>query len=126
MRVATGSIRQKRTLDEKTGNWVLVTLYFVNGVEVTKREFDRCFPDRARELSRTERRRMAKAGAARWPLKSTAMAVHPEQVEEANEHLKKNGCASRHDADGRLVIPDGGDRKRVMRLRNALDRDSFN
>lgn len=121
-----GTIRNKRTLCEKTGDWINVTLYFLDGVEVTKKEFDKVFPDKDAELSLAEKRRLAASGCARWPMKSVAMAVHPDQVKEANAFLEKHGSKCHHTKDGRMVIPDNAERKKVLKLKGYFDKDSFN
>jgi hypothetical protein len=56
-----------------------------------------------------------------WPLRSKALAVHKTQVVEANERNRRHGIAARYEADGTCVIPDRGDRARLLRLEKAHD-----
>lgn len=51
-----------------------------------------------------------------WPQTSLAMAVHPKQVAKANAKLKAAGTTAYHLRDGRLVIPDAGQRKKVIKM----------
>lgn len=96
--------------------------------EVTERQFNRLVPskpfgDGPITLGGSTKKQVG-AGHT-WPMKSLSLAVHPTQVAEANQHLKENGCSARHSPDGIMHIPDAGDKKRVMRAKNARDWDSF-
>jgi hypothetical protein len=95
-----GEIRVKRTLD-KNGNWMLSNLYFIQGREVTKAQFDKALPDGEAGIdTRAERKSRKRA----WPIKSEGAAVHPKQRMEAIEFAKKRGVPTYHDRHGRPVF----------------------
>jgi hypothetical protein len=57
---------------------------------------------------------------------SRAMAVHRSQVAEADERNRRHGVNVRYDpATGNAMIPDAGERKKLMKLEGMVDHDSF-
>jgi hypothetical protein len=92
--------------------------YFIDGVEVAKETYDARFPDRPLATVATETRSCGSG----WPMKSIALAVHPEQVAEANERNRKAGVNVTYESDGTAVIPDRGERRRLLRLEGMHDR----
>jgi hypothetical protein len=61
-----------------------------------------------------------------WPQTSLALAVHPKQVAEANQRLKAAGSTAYHKPDGSMVIPDAGQRKKVIKMvPHRVDLESF-
>lgn len=56
-----------------------------------------------------------------WPLVSEALAVHPKQVAEANARAKRHGISVTYQKDGRCIIPDRGNRKKLLRLEGLHD-----
>lgn len=56
-----------------------------------------------------------------WPQLSMAMAVHPKQVQEANERNKRHGVNVTYRRDGMAVIPDRKERKKLARLEGFRD-----
>lgn len=97
--------------------------------EVTEKQFNRLVPskpfgeDGPIALGGSSKKNVGKGHT--WPMRSMAMSVLPSQVEEANNHLKTNGCNARHSPDGIMHIPDAGDKKRVLRAKGARDYDSY-
>lgn len=91
--------------------------YFLEGREVAAAEFDAAFP--AKPLGEP-----ATSSLTGWPLVSSALAVHPSQVEAANARNARHGIAARYDRKGKAVIPDRGDRKRLMRLEGMHDNEA--
>lgn len=64
-------------------------------------------------------------GTRTWPLRSEALAVHPEQVDEANLRNKRAGVAAYYEPDGTCVIADNGARRRLLRLERCIDRAGY-
>lgn len=60
-----------------------------------------------------------------WPQTSLALAVHSTQVAEANDKLKAAGLSAYHLPDGRMVVPDAGERKKVLKFKRYVDHESF-
>lgn len=89
--------------------------YFLDGTEVTEAAFKEVFPDHEG----------APGGhsSSGWPLKSEAAACHPTQVAEMNERNLRHGVATTYLPDGTAVIPNRGDRKKLLRLEGYHDRD---
>lgn len=61
------------------------------------------------------------AGASCWPMTSQALAVHPEQVGEANERNRVHGVGVQYDPTGLAHIPDRAERKKLLRLEGKHD-----
>lgn len=72
-------------------------VFLIDGKEVTKEEFDQVFKPQPLGDG---------AGLIGWhrPVVSDALAVHPDQVEEASEHAKKLGVPTEFQADGRPIF----------------------
>lgn len=60
-----------------------------------------------------------------YPMVCTAAGVHPAQIREHTEHLRKMGCGFvEHTKDGDLVFNDKGQRKRVLESLGMFDRQA--
>lgn len=58
-----------------------------------------------------------------WPQVCSAAGVHPDQIKDQVEHLKKMGCGFiEHTADGDPVFQDRNQRKRVCEALGLYDR----
>ena len=102
-----------------------VNRYFIDGKEVTKKEFDRHFPTKIKDVLASG----ILDGHARtgWPVVSEAMAVPPAQVGKANEIAKRHGINVKYDPKtGNAVIPDQAARRRLMKHNGFFDKDAFN
>lgn len=110
----TGKITYHKQLND-SGDWVEVAEYYVNGAEVSKAEFDRLLPD-------GECGTGAAHQPACWPMESQALAVHPKQVEAANERAKRHGIDVRYEKNGTAVIGSRHARKRLLRLEGFHDK----
>lgn len=105
------------------------TKRIINGKEVDEEDFRKYGESRMGELLGG----VAPGGTPTtgWPMRSVVLAVHPSQVDEANERNKKRGLATRYEKDGTAVIPDAGDRRKLMKVEsevlgiNLVDRDGF-
>jgi hypothetical protein len=58
------------------------------------------------------------------PIKSIAMAVHPDQVQEAAEMDVKLGVPTEYTEDGRPILRDRDHRRRFMQAHGLFDRDA--
>ncbi len=57
-----------------------------------------------------------------WPMKSEALAVHPDQIPEALARNKRHGIQGvSYDRLGRAVLADRGARRDLMRLEGVHD-----
>ena len=63
-------------------------------------------------------------GAAGWPMKSEALAVHPTQIKEAMARNKRNGITgvSYCEKTGRAIIADRAARRALCKLEGVFDR----
>lgn len=96
-----------------------VPTYFVNDVEVTKEEYDQCFPPKG--FMAGEEFQIAQ-GKATWPMKSVALAVHPSQVAEANARNKRHGLATRYNSNGTAIIPTAAEKTKLVNLEGFVDK----
>lgn len=92
------------------------TKYFVNGKEVSKKQFFRTFKPQPMGSG---------AGLIAWhrPIHSDALAVHPDQIEEAMAMDKAHGVPTEYLPDGRPVLVDRDHRRRLMRSLGVHDND---
>lgn len=58
-----------------------------------------------------------------WPMKSDALAIHPKQVKEYRQALKKKGVSADFTKDGRMILESRGHRRSVLRALNYYDKD---
>lgn len=89
---------------------------YIGDVAVSRAEFDARFPPK--EMGAP----LQSHTTTCWPMRSEALAVHPDQVTEANERNRKAGIAARYESGtGMCVIPDRADRKRLLKLEGMRD-----
>lgn len=60
-----------------------------------------------------------------WPIRSEALAVHPSQRAEAEERARRCGVPTSYDPAGRPILTGPEHRRRLMKLDNAFDRQSY-
>lgn len=60
-----------------------------------------------------------------WPMKSDAMAVHPDDIPAALERNKRHGVAgvTYDPKDGRAILADRGARRDLMKLEGVHDKN---
>ena len=60
-----------------------------------------------------------------YPMVSTAAGVHPDQIQEHMEHLRKLGCGQvNHTKDGDVIFEDAAQRKKVCEALGLFDRNA--
>lgn len=92
------------------------TKYYIDGKEVTKKDFKSLYPDKPLG---------GNASLIGWkPLKSTALAVDPTQVKEAIEDARKKGVPTHFEEDGRPVFTSREHRKQYCIQYGFHDRDA--
>lgn len=84
--------------------------YFINDVEVSKEDYDKAFPDKEPGVPDGHRPNL-------YPYVSDAFAVHPSQVEEANERARKCGIGVKYQkGTGLAEIASDGDKVKLAKL----------
>jgi hypothetical protein len=102
--------------------------YFVDGREVTEAQYDAAFPSKLEELLEAGDLLPSDTRTG-WPLASDALAVHPDQVQEANERNRKAGVNVTYSdgkdghKKGQALLPSRHERRKLLRLEKAHDRD---
>lgn len=97
--------------------------FYVGGKEVTAAEFrKRCKPRGGRVKAGD---RLLVSNLSCWPLIDESLAVHPKQVEQANERNRRRGIGTRYDAKGFAHIPDAADNRRLIKLENEITGQQF-
>ncbi len=89
--------------------------FYLDGVQVTEEEFRAQFPERDGVPGAPS--------TAGWPMRSTALAVHPEQVKEANERNSAAGVSAHYESDGTCVIESRSARRKLLKLEGFHDRN---
>jgi hypothetical protein len=98
-------------------------LFFIDGKPVSRRRFDRAFPNRVCDLIRAGKGPGGQENGA-WPMRSEALAVHPRQVEQANARNARHGVATRYDPKtGHAIIPSREDRRKLLKVEGFRDND---
>lgn len=88
--------------------------YFKDGQVATREEFEAVFPPKPLGVP-------AVAAPSSWPMTSMALAVHPEQVAEANERNRAHGVGVTYDETGLAHVPDRAERKKLLKLEQMHD-----
>lgn len=57
-----------------------------------------------------------------WPMKSEAMGVHVDQIQEATDRNRRHGVNVTYDSIGRAILPDRKERKKLLRLEGFFDK----
>lgn len=60
-----------------------------------------------------------------WPVVSSALACHPDQVKEFSDFLSSRGVPTEFYKDGRCVVRDRLHRRDILRARGMVDLDSW-
>lgn len=95
--------------------WGARQKWFIDGRQVTKEEFDAALPN-------VEDPAGDGSGLIAWKtIKSMALAVHPSQVEMANERNKRHGVGIEYQPDGKAVVTSRHNRKKLLRLDGMSD-----
>lgn len=89
--------------------------YFKDGRVATREEFEAAFPPK--ELGAP-----FVAAPSCWPMTSAASGVDPSQVADATERNRAAGCSVTYTEDGKAVIPDRAERKKLNKLDGTFDR----
>lgn len=91
--------------------------YFLDGKEVSKKEFDRAFPDQALDVA------PSCVSCSAWPLISDGAGVHPKQRAEAEALARKLGVPTEFTSAGSAVFRDRDHRKRFLKAHHMRDND---
>lgn len=89
------------------------TTYWIDGVRVTKAEFDAAFPDKPIG---------GEAACFFEPIASDALCVHPRQVEEATKDAAAKGVPTEFLPDGRPILRTRQHRKAYLKAYGFHDR----
>jgi chloramphenicol 3-O-phosphotransferase len=92
--------------------------FFVNDVEVTAEAFAAAFPPKPVAPGDEV---LAQSTSAWKDFTSEALAVHPDQVGEANARSKRHNLGVAYDKDGFAHIPDRAARRRLLRVEGMHD-----
>ena len=92
--------------------------YFLDREEVTREQYERRYPP----VEHGGRLLEAKACDA-WPMRSDALAVHPNQIEAAKARDAAHGIQTDYDHMGRPILRDRDHRRRMLRSFGYHDND---
>ena len=114
-------IKFKRKLNSK-GGWVEYQEYYLDGVRVSKKKFDKA-------LYPVKQERPAVLPVckipARWPKTSNSMAVHPTQVQEAQKVAAEKGCPTEYTKRGKPIFRDKQHMRKYLKAHSAVNYDSY-
>lgn len=94
------------------------TTYVIDNKEVTEAEYRERYP-----LPEMGHGPFSAPSPGAWPMKSEAVAVHPNQIEEATVSAVNKGVQTDFDRQGRPIFRDRGHRRRYLRTYGFHDRD---
>ena len=66
-----------------------------------------------------------RSSAAKWPLYSRAVAVHPKDVPRAKEYARSRGVDVDFDKRGNVKLDSPAHRRAYMKIRGVHDEDGF-
>lgn len=98
------------------------TVYYIDGRVVPKSVFYRTFRPAPEGTAADVTSATTKRGAG-WPKTSIVMGVHPRSVKAANERNAAAGVGVRYLEDGRAVVPDRNEQKKLLKLRKMHNND---
>lgn len=93
-------------------------IYYLDGKRVTLKKLLLRYPD---ALAREGITQLRSVSCSAWPIVSDALAVHPKQVQQANDRAKRHGIKVEYQRDGRPVIPDAQNRYKLLKLEGFHD-----
>lgn len=99
-------------------------VYYIGDKVVSKAEFDGSIRMQPLKVGKAAVEHHT-TGYQGYPIKSVGLAVHPDQVKEAQEHSKKLGVPTEFTKDGRAILRDASHRKAYLKAYNMMDRNSF-
>jgi hypothetical protein len=109
-------IVSKTKLNAK-GEFVDVSEYYLAGKRVSKKRFERKYPDKP----------IGQAPGGHlpgcWPIQSMALGVHPDQIPEARALAASRGVSLDFTPDGKAILKDRGHRRAVLKAHKYHDND---
>jgi hypothetical protein len=96
--------------------------FFIDHVEVTEAEWHRAIEESRPASVAGGRPGDSFCGWSR-PIASDAMAVHPDQIPEVIERNKRHGILVDYDGEGRPLLTDREQRRKLMHLEGIHDKD---
>lgn len=98
--------------------------YFVNGTEVPEAEYRSAVPCKLQEMVDAATPPDGHRPGI-WPMYSDALAVHPDQVAEANARAAKNNLGVRYETGtGRCEIASDGDKVKLVALEGFVNKQA--
>ena len=95
-------------------------LYFLNGEEVSREEYEAAFPSRFKDLQ-TDGVQRGFHTASCWPMASEAMAVSPKDIEKAMAQDKLHGVRTDYNGLGQPIYESREHRKQHLKLHGFHD-----
>ena len=106
----------------KNGKMADVAEYYLDGVRVSKKKFDKA-------LYPVKQERPAVLPVckipARWPKTSNSMAVHPTQVQEAQKVAAEKGCPTEYTKRGKPIFRDKQHMRKYLKAHGGVNYDSY-
>ena len=112
---------RKRIVTPCPGSADMTERYYIDDKEVSKKAFDDSFPPFDFGAATTVNAGNAMTG---YPFKSDALAVHPDQIGEAQQDSVKKGVPTEFDSEGRAVIRSRQHKKEYCLAYGFHDRDA--
>lgn len=102
-----------------------VNRYFANDQEVTRAEFDELFPTKINDLLKKRKPQQTLMQTSKaWPRLSDSMAVHPDQIGEAQEMMREKGVPTEYAKDGRMIVRNNAHQRDVQKALGYINRDA--
>ena len=109
-----GTIRTRRKLNLRTGEWEEEKEYLIDGKRVSAKVFAKKFPDKP----------LGSFVPGNWlkPVHSDALGVHTDDIKEAHEDARKKGLATEFDGSGRPIFHNSREKQAYCRAYGFFDR----
>jgi len=97
--------------------------YFIDGKEVTKRQWEKAFPQKKLRETLDGGKAPGGPSPAGWPVLSDSAGVHPDQIPEAVAAAAKHGVRIEFNKDGQAIFESPGQRKAYNELYSLYDKN---
>jgi hypothetical protein len=98
-------------------------LYYVDGKELTKEEFDLAVPSKGVSIGACPNTLMQSSEA--WPRKSESLGVMPSQVEAAKANSIKIGVPTEFNKEGQAIMRDNAHQKAYLKAMGYVNFDGM-
>jgi hypothetical protein len=111
--------------DRETGEPVVLNMTIARLSRIRRKDGSIRHKGRVLDRDKGSEFRGSFSGKAHWPILSDAAGVHPDQIPEMSDHMRRNGVSLDYAPDGRAVFQDAAQRRAALRVLGLHDRSGY-